>query len=267
MTLAFARLAALKTGIIALLFPLGSPAADVFQVSPDISISIGTNPQTVSDQDVMLDGAAISLASLGLLPAAADLSAFHVLPQGDRLFALDSATRLPGGLVAESRDVIRYNGSSYSLYFDGSAAGVPSGAAVDALSIDQTGAILLSFDIGVSVGRVTAADEDLLRYSNNTFMLYFDGSSVGVANALDLDAVHFLPGSNQLLLSFDTTGQVAGALFDDDDVLHYNPVNSSWNGVYRGASKHVAFEAADLDALYIAQFTSGLFKDGFETLP
>jgi hypothetical protein len=198
----------LVVAAIALCLPAQSQAVDVFQVSPDITIAMG--PQTVTDENIALDGVAVSLASLGTLPANANLSAFHVLPNGDRL---------------------------------------------------------LSFDIAVNAGGVFAADEDLLRLSSGVFSLFFDGSAAGVANAMDLDAVHYLAASNQFLLSFDTSGQVGSIFFDDDDVLFYNPNDSSWSSAYRGASRHAGFESADLNALYIAQYTSELFKNGFESIP
>jgi hypothetical protein len=223
--------------------------------------------QTVTNQSVALDGVAVSLASLGALPVQTDVSAFHVLANGDRLFVLDIATSLPGGVYAEPRDVVRYNGSTYSLEFDGSVAGVPAGARIDALSVDQTNALLMSFDIAVDAAGVLAADEDLLRYNAGVFSMFFDGSAMGVASSLDLDAAHYLAASNQFLLSFDTSGQVGSTRFDDDDVLFYNPANTSWSGAYRGASRHAGFDSADLNALYIAQYTSELFSDGFETAP
>lgn len=112
-----------------------------------------------------------------------------------------------------------------------------------------------------------AADEDLLRLNLGVFSLFFDGSVEGISSEMDLDAVHYLTGSNQFLMSFDTSGQIGSLRFDDDDVLFYNPANASWSSAYRGASRYADFNAADLNALYIAVYTSELFKDGFETLP
>ncbi len=256
-------------GVLIAVMMLGIPslsqAIDVFQVSPDITISMSA--QMVADQNVALDGVAISLANLGALPVNADLSAFHVLANGDRLFVLDISTSLPGGLYAEPRDVVRYNGTTYTLELDGSSVGIPAGVRIDALSMDQTGALLMSFDVAVQLGGVLAADEDLVRRSGGVYFMFFDGSVEGLASELDVDAVHYLSGSSQFLLSFDTTGQIGSLLFDDDDVLLFSPANASWVTAYRGAARHAGFESADLNALYIAQYTSELFKDGFETIP
>ena len=260
----------LKSGVmvatIALAFPALSQAMDVFRVSPDITISMGA--QTVADQNVALDGATVSLANLGTLPVNAEVVAFHVLANGDRLFVLDIATTLPGGLYAEPRDVVRYNSSTFTLELDGSAVGIPAAAHIDALSMHQSGNLLMSFDIAVDLGGgVLVADEDLVRLNGAAFSLFFDGSAAGVPAAMDLDAAHYLAGSNQFLLSFDTSGQLGNTQFADEDVLFYNPADTSWSAAYRGASHHAGFAAADLNALYIAQYTSELFKDGFETLP
>ena len=46
------------------------------------------------------------------------------ISNGDRLLAFDTTVIL-GALTAEPRDVVRYDGASYSLELDGSNAGIP----------------------------------------------------------------------------------------------------------------------------------------------
>lgn len=61
-------------------------------------------------------------------------------------------------------DVLRWNGVTLSLAFDGSAAGLPAQANVDAVSAAAGGALWLSLDSGGSVQGIRYADEDVLAY-------------------------------------------------------------------------------------------------------
>ena len=61
-------------------------------------------------------------------------------------------------------DVVRWNGATLSLAFDGSAAGLPAQANVDAITAGPDGSLWLSLDAGGSVAGISYADEDVLAY-------------------------------------------------------------------------------------------------------
>jgi hypothetical protein len=61
-------------------------------------------------------------------------------------------------------DVVRWNGATFSLAFDGSAAGLPAQANVDAITVAADGVLWLSLDAGSSVAGITYADEDVLAW-------------------------------------------------------------------------------------------------------
>ena len=110
--------------------------------------------------------------------------------------------------------------------------------------------ILLSWDISVKLENGTVInDEDLWGPGNNG--LFFDGSAAGVDTALNLDAAHYLPGTDQLLLSFDGSGVVGEVAFDDEDVLRYDRVGQTWSMAYDASTTDPAWEPADLDALWV----------------
>jgi len=110
--------------------------------------------------------------------------------------------------------------------------------------------ILLSWDISVKLENGTIIDdEDLWGPGNNG--LFFDGSAAGVDTALNLDAAHYLPGTDRLLLSFDGSGIVGGIPFDDEDVLRYDRSGQTWSMAYDASTKDVAWVPADLDALWV----------------
>jgi hypothetical protein len=78
----------------------------------------------------------------------------------DLLISFDRA--LAGGRTPA--DVVRWNGATLSLAFDGSAAGLPAQANVDAISAAADGSLWLSLDSGGSVAGITYADEDVLAF-------------------------------------------------------------------------------------------------------
>jgi hypothetical protein len=216
-------------------------------VSPDITAVFGG--VTFVDHDVFTDDliGPVMGVSVGSLPEAADIVGYHRFAGGDQLFSLQTRADLGAGVVAQPGDVVRYDGSTYSLEFDASAQGVPAGVGVDALSM-VGGDLVLSFDVTLDLGGTIVEDEDLVRFDGFSFSLYFDGSAAGVEAGLDLDAVHLL-GKARLLLSFDTTGSISGIDFDDEDLLEHNLSAGTWELSYDGSKHHAGWRAADLDAV------------------
>nr|MDJ0789187.1 thrombospondin type 3 repeat-containing protein [Myxococcota bacterium] len=179
------------------------------------------------------------------LPVGVDLSAFHRLPSGDTLFAIDVASDL-GGVLARPFDVVRASGGSASIAFDGAAAGLPSGARIDALTAFED-ELFVSFDVPVQLGTLLAHDHDLVSLQpDGTASLIFDAEAVGLERGLDLDAAAVV-GPGRLLLSFDGPGFVDGTAFSDEDLLEV--VDGELVGVaYDGSARFASLEAADLDA-------------------
>ncbi len=113
---------------------------------------------------------------------------------GDLLLSFDTAVSLAAGsIVADDEDLVRWSGATFSLFWDGSAAGVPGALDVDAAHwIDSVSALLVSFDGSGQVGLVAFDDEDLLeRWEGaGTWELAYDASAqhVGWSGGPDLDA-------------------------------------------------------------------------------
>ena len=120
-------------------------------VSPDVTVTLGG--VVVDPEDVAVDNllGVVLPVDLGSLPTGVNVTAYHLFANGDQLFSLDAAAVLPGPLTAEPEDVVRWDGVSYTLEFDGSAEGVPGGVAVDAVS-GLGDDLLLSFDAPVTLG-------------------------------------------------------------------------------------------------------------------
>ncbi len=221
-----------------LLAASGASAQNAVSFSPDITASLGTVlPAVVTDEDVAVDDAAGSVVLFlppGTIPPPVAVEGFELLPTGESLLALDVTVALPGlppGVPAEPRDVVSYDPVTtlFAFVFDGSAAGVPANARVDAVATDAGGDLLLSFDTSVTLPGVGAVDdEDVVIFVAGVFAMFFDGSANGVAPGLDLDAAHRVVSSDELRVSFDGSGVLGGVFFDDEDVLSFDLVALSY---------------------------------------
>jgi hypothetical protein len=239
-----------------LLSAIPSMAQEIISASPDVTINLGASVIT-SDEDVAVDNqlGIVVLESLGVLPDASDVIALGFDVNGDRLIAFDTTTLLLGNVVARPGDVVRYDGGSYSIEFDAAAAGVPTGVMTDATSL-APGGLLLSLDTTVDLGGgLAVADEDLVRWNGSSFSLAFDGSTEGLDTSLDIDAAQDL-GGGAFLMSFDTTGEIAGLVFDDDDVVRFDGTN--WTIEFDGSATNSNWAAADLDAVMVPEPSAGL---------
>ena len=157
--------------------------------------------------------------------------------------------------MARPGDVIRYDGAAYSIEFDASAAGLPNGVATDATSLSANG-LLLSFDTTVDLGGgLVMADEDLVEWNGSSFALVFDGSAEGLDTALDIDAAQDL-GGGAFMISFDTSGQIAGLVFDDEDVLRFD--GTTWSMEFDASAANSGWAGSDLDAVMVPEPSVGL---------
>jgi hypothetical protein len=190
----------------------------------------------------------VTLQSIGTIPPGANLDAYNVSPNGDRLLSFDTPVVLPGGVTALPADVVRYDGATYFIEFDGAAHGIPNGVNVDAVAV-YGGSLLLSFDVAVILNGLHVDNEDLVLFDGTTFSMFFDGSAAGVGPGLDLDAADYLACDDHLLLSFDASGTIGGVGFDDEDVLEFDRA-ATWEMAYDGSAHHAGWSAADLDAVH-----------------
>jgi hypothetical protein len=229
-----------------------STPLDSASLSPDVTVELGATAQVAADENVAVDNLAgmVALAPLGSLPAAADVSGYELLWNGDRLLCFETTVELPGPVVAEPGDVVRYDGSVYSIEMDASENGVPAGVLCDAVAVAGGTGLLLSFDVTAALpGGLVADDEDLVLFHGaSTWSPFFDGEFLGVPAALDVDGAYLFPSGN-LALSFDGSGQVGGVGFDDEDVLEVADGGMTWSLAYEDPD----WAAADADAIALPE--------------
>jgi hypothetical protein len=155
------------------------------------------------------------------------------------------------GLAFGSEDIIKWDGDEWSMWFDGSAAGLPPNGRgqqnVNALWIPDPDEpdVVLSFGqnsryVPGITGKVDSMD--LVWWDGSAFSLYFDGNDVDLNSKTQekIDGLHVLPGSASpigrrcqayLLISTQGPGRVTGAYgtviqFGGEDVLGFCLTNA-----------------------------------------
>jgi hypothetical protein len=129
----------------------------------------------------------------------------------DLLLSLDSAVTL-GANTFDEEDPVRFDGTAFTLFFDGSAAGVPDGLDLDAVHHLGDDHFALSFDGSGTLPPVVFADEDVLEYdaSADAWEICYDGSAEHATWAdPNLDAVG-LPEPNGMLLMLVSMASMLG---------------------------------------------------------
>lgn len=246
---------------------IGPAAAQVLSIDVSNDITWIAGAATIDDegaQRVTLPSSGSTL-DLGVLPVNADVTAYQLLDDGRRLFALDTFVDLGGGVQVGPEDVVAWSGAVYGLFLDGSAAGIPAGTAIDAIARIRSGGVtqtLISFDLPTALpGGLTVDDEDIAGWNGASWSLFLDGSAIGIPESLDVDGFDRDPVNGTRYFSFDTSGRIASVDFDDEDTVAFD--GSTWSLAHdASASLSASFAAGDLDALGVR--TVNLFQDGFE---
>lgn len=231
---------------------------DAVSTSPDVTVDLDeAGGGSYADEDVAVDNllGLVVPAGLGALPGASDVSGYEILASGDQLVCFDVTVELPGSVVAASGDVARYDGAAWSIELDASANGVPQGARCDAVTVDGSGNLVLSFDTTVSLpGGVRAADEDLVRVDGaSSYTLLLDGDAAGIPAEADVDGAHLVPGFGLTAVSLDVSATVGGIDADDEDVLIFDPSGPSWTLLIAGSTRDADWGAADVDAIALPE--------------
>ncbi len=164
------------------------------------------------------------------------------------------ASATVGGVTAANEDVLFFNGTAFSLAFDGSDVGLSS-RRLDGLAFLDSDTLLLSFDADGQVlpGISGPVDEsDIVRFdatslgatTAGTFQLYFDGSDVGLTTSShDVDAVELL-ADGRILLSTTGKATVGGVTVADEDLLAFTPTQL---GDVTSGTAAVYFDGSDVE--------------------
>jgi hypothetical protein len=194
-----------------------------------------------------LDGATARLlcvlATLGLASGAT------AQPIGETLFSPDVGVSI--GSVSLADDDLAYEDfvSPISAFVP---IPLPPGVDVVACHADLTGPGTLYFVIDRTAdlaGGVLATPRDVVAFDGATLTLQLDGASLGIPPGAQIDALSTDPVSGDFVVSLDTTVELDGTVFADEDliVLGAGPATLYLDGSAAGLSG----PSHDIDALSI----------------
>jgi hypothetical protein len=183
---------------------------------------------------------------------------------GQFLFSLGSSATL-SGIVFQDEDIVAWNGSAFSTFFDGSDVGLTR-ALIDGFAVIGARDVLLTFAAPGSIGSLVYDDSDILHFrasslgdsTAGTWSMYFDGSDVGLLyDTEDVDGLEMLPNGT-LLLSTQGDFSVPGVSGDDKDILKFSPTMAglTTSGFFElyfdGSDVGLTRDSEDIDGLAIA---------------
>ncbi|GEM_PF-2381057 len=240
-----------------------TPLLEIF-FTPDITATLGN--QTVAPNQVASDNfSTVSRLSFPSVPVNVHVTGYYQTPDNHQLLTFDNPVTLPSGsgtITITPRDVASFDGKNYALYFSGGANGVPSGAAIDAITMIAGTDLALSFDIpaelpGPGGPAITAYPCDLVRLTGTSspFTIFFDGRKAGVPAGINLVGADYLASNGHLLLVFDGTGTVGGENFTAQEVLEFDPSAGAWSLAYDAESAHPGFAPAHLQGVFALEPT------------
>jgi FtsP/CotA-like multicopper oxidase with cupredoxin domain len=161
-------------------------------------------------------------------------------------FAAD--TTLPGVGAVQDEDVVYWNGSGWSVYFNGTAHGLTN-ANLDLDAISVNGSTLYFSTLGNTnppgVGG-TADDADIYSWNGTSYARVWDASANGVPAAANVDGYDRVDGTH-FYLSFTADTSVTGTgTVQDEDVVY---VDGAVRSVYFDGTAHGLTNAShDVDA-------------------
>ncbi|MEM6713600.1 MAG: Ig-like domain-containing protein [Cyanobacteria bacterium P01_C01_bin.147] len=177
------------------------------------------------------------------------------------LFSVDSTAEV-GGLAITDKDIVQYDGTDFSLFFDGSDVGLDS-AAISAFDVISDTEILLSFKDPVSVNGVGAVDDsDVVKFTasslggdtTGTFSLYLDGSDIDLTrNGEDIDGLSLLLDGS-ILISTKGVVRTGSTNASDEDILQFIPTSlgedtaGSWGFFLDGSDVGLNDKSEDINA-------------------
>jgi hypothetical protein len=176
-----------------------TPARAVsYYLATDVPATLGGTDHTPGEI-LRSDGA---LYSVALSLPNAEPAAMHRRADGLWLLAPSTPFFL-GSVPVRTHDVVAtFDGSTFSVFFDGIAAGIPDSAGIDALLLDSGGALVFSFNVPVNLDGTEYGASDLVRYSGGAFSLFWNAGTAGVPAYANLVGADRDSGGN-LVIDFD----------------------------------------------------------------
>ncbi|MEC9372669.1 MAG: hypothetical protein VYC34_02455 [Planctomycetota bacterium] len=205
-------------------------AQDIYLSMLD-NIGVELGGLTFTDGDVVRYNPGADTASVfhseSLITPGNDITAFHLLPNGNYLLSVLFNGRTLGGLTFDDGDLVEYDpvNDVASIFGGISESSFANNADISGVSIAANGVIVLSTLEDNTLGGLSYTDGDLIGYDTMTGLaslliaeadLFDDGDG-------DIDAVHALETGNYVISFATDTESISGTMFRDGDLVEYNP--------------------------------------------
>ncbi len=179
------------------------------------------------------------------------------------IFSLASTGNVPGVGAIQDEDLIQWDGTKYSLFFDATANGLGAGVDIDAVSIISKTSFIFSLSSNFAIpGLGITQDEDLIKWDGTKYTLFFDGTANGLAtgDTEDIDAVDLIKGG--FVFSTRGGGTVPGlGAFQDEDLIRWD--GTKYSLFFDGTANNLDATGEDIDAVSIPEpSTFGLVASG-----
>jgi hypothetical protein len=198
---------------------------------------------------------AVRAAALFVCILVSDPAAYAATTPLDSLSFSPDVTTLAKGITVNDEDVLLDDfGTVGSLVNVGS---LPAATDVDAYHALPGNAAFFSIDTTFTVPGVSARPSDVIRFSGGIYSIEFSAETAGVPAGVNVDALTLDGGD--LIMSFDVTTELAGSVYQDEDLVRYDGANFSM--FLRGASAGIA---ARLDVDGAQQLDNGRLLVSFD---
>lgn len=159
-------------------------ADGVWLFSPAHPLTLGAT--TYEPRDIVsFDGAVFAMildgSAIGI-PDDARIDSLFQHPSGGVVLSFDVPVNLAGTDYARS-DLVRYNGG-FSLYFAGAAAGVPASSNIVGAAVDNTGLLVVTFDVPTRIGASDFLPGQLVQWNGVSFTSYFIDAAWPISSQL-----------------------------------------------------------------------------------
>jgi hypothetical protein len=146
------------------------------------------------------------------------------------LFSVDIPVSINDEDYSE-RDLILYDGDTFTKLLDGHAAGIPRGASIDAATVLTDGSVVISLDVLVYLGGSDTEPRDLIRCVGFSCDSFFAGSDYGIPEGANLNGVMVITDGDEdgipsqggttgdILFSLDIPTAVNGLEVTDRDII------------------------------------------------
>jgi hypothetical protein len=184
------------------------------------------------------------------LPTGANVDGYDRIDSSHFYLSFAATTNVPGLGNVQNVDVVYWNGSSWQLFFDGSAHGWAAGTGrdLDALSV-VSGTLYFSTRGNASPAPGTGDDADIYRFDGGAgYTRVWDASTQGLPAGANVDGYVRLDDTHFYLSFAGTTTAVPGlGNVEDEDVVAYNA--GTWSVYFNGTGHGLGVSAnLDIDA-------------------